>query len=474
MLPGHLLFLDLETTGATPLHDRIIEIGLCEVIDGKLICEWSTLVNPEKTISPFIEQFTGISNAMVAGQPTFGQISDELIERLSGKVLVAHNARFDYGFLKSEFRRLQIDFQEKVLCTVKLSRALYPEHRRHNLDALVDRHGLSAQHRHRALGDARLVWEFFQKIHAELSPECIGLAVKSQLKQPTLPPYLAKEQVAALPNTPGVYLLYGENDSLLYIGKSVDIRSRVLSHFAGDHRVHKGMRLSQQVRHIDWIETAGELGALLLEARLIKERVPIHNRSLRRTRDLSSLQLVMGKQGHAVPEIVSLKGVRGEELGNLFGTFRSRSEAEKTLREIIREHALCTKVLGLEKAGGACFNYQIKKCRGACVGEEPLPQHQARLTLALSSLKVRSWPFRGPVGIRESSSCADRVDIHVFDHWCHLGTARGENELWEILADATPLPFDVDSYKILVRFLQKHPRPDVLNLSRPSRVVHFD
>ena len=157
MNPGHFVFLDLETTGATPLHDRIIEIGLCEVIDGKVVCEWSTLVNPEKTISPFIENFTSINNAMVANKSTFAEISHELSERLSGKVLVAHNARFDYGFLKNEFRRLQMNFQAKVLCTVKLSRALYPQHRRHNLDALAERHGLSSQNRHRALGDARLV-----------------------------------------------------------------------------------------------------------------------------------------------------------------------------------------------------------------------------------------------------------------------------------------------------------------------------
>lgn len=428
----------------------------------------------KETISPFIEKFTGINNAMVANKSTFAEISHELIERLSGKVLVAHNARFDYGFLKNQFRRLQMNFQAKVLCTLKLSRALYPQHRRHNLDALAERHGLSSQNRHRALGDARLVWEFFQKIHLELPPERISQAVASQLKQPSLPPYLPQEQIEVLPSVPGVYLLYGENESLLYIGKSIDIRSRVLSHFAGDHRVHKGMRLSQQVRRIDWIETAGELGALLLEARLIKERVPIHNRRLRRTRDLVALRLVPGKQGHPVAEIVALKGVRGEGLGNLFGTFRSRRDAEDSLREIIREHALCTKVLGLEKGSGTCFNYHIKKCRGACVGVESLPLHEARLTLALSALKMRTWPFGGPVGLRETSSCGQRVDIHIFDQWCHLGTAGGEDELWEILSDFAPLPFDLDSYKILVRFLEKRPRPKIINLTRPAKVVHFD
>jgi len=466
MTPHHLVFLDLETTGATPLHDRIIEIGLCEVVGGKPVGEWSTLVNPEKTFSPFIEQLTGIANEMVTDAPTFAEIAGELRQRLAGKVLVAHNARFDYGFLKSEFRRLGIAFQEKSLCTVKLSRALFPQHRRHNLDALVERHGLSAQNRHRALDDARLVREFFQKVQADIPSDIIARAVQSQLRQPSLPPHLPLDQIDSLPNSPGVYLLYGENDTVLYVGKSVDIRSRVRSHFASDHRVHKEMRLSQQVRRIDFIETAGELGALLLEARLVKELAPIHNRQLRRNRDLFSLRLTAGRQAHPVLAVVSLNAVDSVEWQNLFGMFRSRREAEKHLREIVREHGLCTRVLGLEKGDGACFGYQIKKCRGACVGREPLPLHKARLMIALAGLKIRSWPFKGAVGIREKSPTGERIDIHVLNNWQHLGTADGEERLRDIFERPDQLSFDLDSYKILTRFLSHQgSRAEVLDLS---------
>jgi DNA polymerase-3 subunit epsilon len=123
----HLVFIDLETTGTNTLHDRVTEVGFCEVHNGEVVEEWSTLVNPGKPISPFIERITGISTAMVAEAPRFSEIAAELQGKLAGKVLVAHNARFDYGFLKSEFRRLEITFQEKILCTLKLSRALFPE-----------------------------------------------------------------------------------------------------------------------------------------------------------------------------------------------------------------------------------------------------------------------------------------------------------------------------------------------------------
>lgn len=465
MIPEHLVFIDLETTGTNTLHDRITEVGLCEVRNGQLVGEWSTLVNPGKAIPPYIEKLTGITTAMVADAPRFADIARELQGKLAGKVLVAHNARFDYGFLKSEFRRQAIDFQEKTVCTVKLSRALFPQQSRHNLDVLIDRHGLEVFDRHRALGDARVTREFFAKMCREQPPEIIANAIKNQLKKPSLPPHLPAEQMQRLPSSPGVYLFYGENDTVLYVGKSVDIRARVQAHFAGDHRVRKGMRLSQQVRRIDCIETAGDLGALLLEARLVKELVPIHNRRLRRTRDLFSIRLVADGQGASQVQLVSLKGLRSDDLAQLFGLFRSRRQADSTLRQIISAHGLCNRVLGLEKGQGACFNHQIRKCRGACVGREPLPLHEVRLRSALSGLKMRSWPFRGVIGIRERTP-EGRSEIHIFDHWCHLGTADCEDRLRELLETPEPLPFDLDSYRILSRFLDRRAgTADVINLA---------
>ena len=164
-----LAFVDLETTGATATHDRITEIGIVEVDEDGSVREWQQLVNPGMRIPPFIEQLTGISNDMVADAPPFEAIADEALRRLHGRLFIAHNARFDYGFLKTEFKRLGVDFKANVLCTVKLSRALYPEHHRHNLDSLIERHGLHAEGRHRALADAQLIHQFWQKIHVHRS-----------------------------------------------------------------------------------------------------------------------------------------------------------------------------------------------------------------------------------------------------------------------------------------------------------------
>ena len=156
MLPSYTL-LDLETTGATPLRDRIAEIGLIRYEAGVEVLRWQTFINPECNIPNFIQSLTGITHEMVMNAPTFKDIADELIAYLEGTVLVAHNARFDYGFLKSEFLRIGHTFRQKLLCTVKLSRALYPEHKGHGLDSLMHRHNLTTSHRHRAMGDVELM-----------------------------------------------------------------------------------------------------------------------------------------------------------------------------------------------------------------------------------------------------------------------------------------------------------------------------
>lgn len=455
MVPDKLIFIDLETTGANSTRDRITEIGLIEFHQGKLIEKWSTLINPETAIPSFIEQITGISNAMVAEAPRFSDIANDLKVRLSGKVLVAHNARFDYGFLKNEFRREHIIFNEKTLCTVKLSRALYPSQKRHNLDTLITKHNLQVNARHRAMGDAQLICDFFFKMLSEQEPFILEKAIRDQLKQPSLPPHLSMQQINNLPSGPGVYMFYGENNTVLYIGKSLDIRSRVLSHFSGDYRAQKSMQLSQQIRWLDSIKTAGELGALLLEARLIKELSPVHNRRLRRTRDIYSFKLTAPQPDSMQIEIVSVARLFREELDHLFGLFRSKRQAESTLKEIIYNEGLCHKVLGIERGQGACFNYQIKKCRGACVGKEPVTLHNARLAANLAKIKIRSWPFSGPIGIKESSQLNDIEEIHVFDRWCFLGTADSEDRLRTILAEKDPQPFDLDGYKILIKFLEK-------------------
>ena len=163
MFDQPIVFVDLETTGGSIIHDRITEIGIIEV-GPQGVSEWSTLVNPQTSIPPFIERLSGISDAMVAEAPTFAELADEVLQRLQGRLFVAHNARFDYGFLKNEFKRHERNYRATVVCSVKLSRRLFPDQFKHNLDSIIARHQLPLESRHRALSDARAVWLFFRKL----------------------------------------------------------------------------------------------------------------------------------------------------------------------------------------------------------------------------------------------------------------------------------------------------------------------
>jgi DNA polymerase-3 subunit epsilon len=465
LLAPSIVFVDLETTGANPAFDRIIEVGIVKVTEGQVEYEWSTLVDPGESIPPLIQGFTGISNEMVRGAPVFRDIADEVFARIEGSLFVAHNARFDYGFLKNEFRRLERAFQPRVLCTVKLSRALYPEHHRHGLDALIGRHNLACDARHRALGDARVLWDFVQRVHAEKSPEAIAAALKKAMKAPSLPSGLEATAVDAVPEAPGVYLFHGENELPLYIGKGINLRARVQSHFAADHGSGRAMQIAREVKRIDWIETAGELGALLLEARLVKELSPIHNRQLRKNDELCAFRLVEG--GEVALERVPLAGVPAGELGELYGQFKSKREAHNTLRELAAEHGLCLKRLGLEQGKGPCFNHQIRRCKGFCVGKESPERHDLRLKTALAVLKLRAWPFPGRIAIRERDEAGGRCEWHLFEQWCHLGTAKSEAELFDAAQTRFDAAFDLDTYRILRRELEKRAgSADILKMER--------
>ena len=456
MLPQPLIFLDLETTGMTATHDRITEIGLVEVANGEFVGSWSQLVNPEKSIPPFIQSLTGISNEMVEDAPTFEQLAPGLFERLQGKILIAHNARFDYGFLKNEFGRLGMAYRSRVLCTAKLSRKLFPEHRRHNLDSLIERYRLSCSARHRALGDAEVLWQLLQRIYAEVDTALINAAVQAQMDAPSLPAGLSAEALEAIPEAPGVYLFYDAQGAPLYVGKSVDLHARVRSHFSGDHRLAKDMRITQQVTRVEWIETAGELGALLNESRLIKELLPVHNRRERRVASFYSWEWDGALESRAPLRLVTAGDTEALRLEHLYGTFRSKSAAVAALTGVAEAHGLCPVLLGLEpvrKAGAACFSHQLKRCRGACCGKESTAAHNLRLAQALQSLRLAQWPYKGAIGLRERSG--EKSEVHLFERWCFLGTARTEAEIYEKLEVRGRPQFDLDIYKILKRELAK-------------------
>ena len=484
-LPQDLVFVDLETTGGNAAYHRITEVGIVRMQNGSVIEEWNSLVNPECPIPAYIAAFTGITDEMVADAPRFADIASLILEKLRGPVFVAHNARFDYSFLRTEFRRLDMSFSAPVLCTVKLSRRLFPQFPRHSLDAVMERHQLTCTARHRALGDAQVISAFWSKLREEVPSPTLAaaaLAVTGANKLPAhFPPGLADE----LPEAPGVYRFFGENDELLYIGKSHSLRARILGHFTHEQTEAKEQKKARQTRRMDWLETAGVLGAQLKEAQWIKTQKPTYNKRVKSGNDSVTLRLratssqggnalTSGSQlpGRPPPDaptqnaptpavrFVAIDGVKAHELAGCFGLFHSQKDARKALTDIARAHSLCLKLLGLEEGTGSCVGYSLLKCKGACVGKEPLLLHNMRLHMALLGLQLKSWPFPGRIALKEGHRLGACREYHVLDHWAYLGTARSEEELAELAGAASEGTFDAEVYRILVRYLAKNPNVD--------------
>ena len=451
-------FVDIETTGSRPDRDKITEIGILTLENGEC-STWNRLVNPGVPIPLNIQNLTGITPDMVAKQVSFAELAQELYLELKDKIFVAHNARFDYSFLKAAFKTVGIDFSPKVICTVKLSRRLFPNQARHNLDTLIQVHGLKIAKRHRALDDAELLLQFWFVCEGLFGKQRLLEEVADLLGKPSLPAHIDPEMVKVIPNRPGVYIFYAENRQVLYIGKSKDLRTRVMSHFQQSLTNRKEMKLSLQVRDIDWIETAGEVGALLLESRLIKEKLPSFNIKLRRSRDLCAWQIVHSSADPVAVRLVNHRDLQPGFQDNLYGLFYSKREALQTLQAIAKKNQLCEGLLGLEKLlpNQSCFGYHVKQCKGACIGIESQQLHLLRLQTALIQLKVEIWPYRGAIAIQENE------DLHIFDRWCYLGTAINENELAELLEDGAP-EFDLDIYKIIKKMLKVTSNFNILNL----------
>jgi excinuclease Cho len=260
----------------------------------------------------------------------------------------------------------------------------------------------------------------------------------------------AKQDLTAhLPHAPGVYIFWGDSSLPLYIGKSVDIRSRVLSHF----RQPDEARMLSQTRRIECLPTAGEIGALLLESRLIKSRQPMFNQRLRRTKQLHSWRLSEQATG-LVNELVNSASVSHGQTPNLYGLFASRHAAQEKLRTLALDNNLCLASLGLEKATNrGCFGLQLHQCAGVCVGKEARASHDERLRSALQTMQVHVWPYASAIDVVEQSG--DWVQKHRIFNWSYLGTWCSKGTVMESLQGTDTACFDADTYAILVKPLLK-------------------
>lgn len=466
-----LIFLDLETTGSHFSKDRVIEVYASKVLNGEVIGEFHSLFNPGFTPDPFILRLTNIKKEELFTAPQFGDLAEDLFNFVKDDLIIAHNARFDYGFLKSEFGNLGFDLKSSYCCSVKLSRFLYPKYQRHNLDSIIARFQIEAGERHRAKYDAEAIRIMFYKAIEENGEEIFLRAFTKSIKSAAIPTTLLKFDFNKLPESPGIYIFEttldnkekGNNDkdyrqknidessgikAPLYVGMSKNIKTRILQHLYSDYSSSKEFKVNSQVKDIRTIETAGVLGAYLRESYLIKNLMPLYNRALRRNSSLAKLTKKVDDKGYIHIDVERDSNVNVDELQNLIGVFENVSGTKDILRDIASEYNLCKKFLGLEKGKGACFSYQLGNCSGACIGKISALEHNKEVESAFKRLSIQKWPFENAIIIREVSSI--KTEEFLVYNWCLIGSTLGEGQA----VDINGFSFNLDTYKILRRFLR--------------------
>lgn len=449
-------FIDLETTGTHLEKDRIVEIAIILTDGDQVEEEWSSFVDPEGvTLNSFVSQLTGISPAMYRDAPRFTDLAETILTKLQNRVLYAHNARFDYAFLKQAFSRMDVAFSSPYICTVRLSKLLYPQFHKHNLDAVRQRFSLPEESRHRALGDTRTLLWFLQHIYATQPVEKVEKVLEIITARSTLPPLLKRDTIEKLPTTPGVYIFKDAQKQVLYVGKSISIKKRVQSHFYNTTSDSRELAVFQQMSSIDVVETMTEFEALVEESRLVKILLPVYNRKLRRKQTFCLVSLFEDKFGYFNLLYDRNKRISPEDLSGTICIFSSVRTAKNAMVYLAEEHGLCQKYLGLEKTRSACFGYHLGQCRGACVRKEEPSVHNKMLVDALQPHMLESWPFGSSIVAYSKDQTSQRY--HVIDHWCYYGSFNTleEAQQFDIQSVTTPIEFDLDHYKIIVSFLKK-------------------
>ena len=331
--------IDIETTGGKAARDKITEIAIVLHDGQEVIDRYETLINPERSIPANITRITNITDAMVAEAPKFYEVAKEIVERTKGAIFVAHNVRFDYSFIREEFKRLGFVFSRRQLCTVRLTRRVFPGLKSYGLSNLIRHFNLTINGRHRAMGDAVATTELFEIIMAKKSSkEEVNSMINHGIKVSQLPANITLTKLHSLPEDCGVYYFYNRVGEIIYIGKSVNIKKRVMSHFV--KQTEKSRKLYENVWDISFEVTGSELAALLLESHEIKYHHPHINRAQRARSYPYALHSYQNQEGYICMDILKVNRKQKQKL-NILREFATSYSAKGALDRILQEFNLC-------------------------------------------------------------------------------------------------------------------------------------
>ncbi|MHB1920833.1 MAG: exonuclease domain-containing protein [Chitinophagaceae bacterium] len=369
--------IDVETTGGMGARQKITEVAIYIHDGDRITDQFSSLVNPESNIPYFISRLTGITNEMVADAPKFCEIARQVVELTRGRIMVAHHAAFDYGAIKNEFQQLGYTFRMPKLCTVKLSRKWIPGQPSYSLGKLCASLGIEIRDRHRAAGDARATVHLFERL-LEAERQHTGEVTRQSLNG------LAREPdhslTEHLPEETGVYYFFNRVGELIYVGKSRNIKSRVIAHLS-NLSSRKAIRMSQEIASVDYLCTGSELVALLKESDEIKQKKPLYNRAQRRTGQVACITSCTDENGY-----LKLFLDKTANVGEPLGVFDHMMTARNFLFHLVEKFQLCQKICGLYDADQDCFQHRINLCKGACMGLEPASSYNQRAIQAMQSI----------------------------------------------------------------------------------------
>lgn len=365
--------IDIETTGGSSQRDRITEVAIFIYDGSEIVDSFVTLVNPERSIPYFITRLTGITDQMVANAPRFCEVARKIVEITENLTFVAHNVSFDYNFIRQEFMRLGYDYRRDKLCTVQLSRKTIPGFRSYSLGNICKELGITIEYRHRAAGDALATIKLLDRL---LRIRANGDA--NGPHQKILSP--EHELVQNLPETTGVYYLFNDKNEAIYIGKSLNIRDRVRTHLVHCN-TRRAIDMKNATVHVGFEETGSELLALLLESQEIKNFKPLYNRQQRRTPAHFGLFTVTDDAGYTN---FFIDKTNRDDIP--LAVYPNKMSGRDHLFHLAERFGLCQKLCGLYQTHGACFQFSIKQCLGACIGKEAPADYNLRVANAINSL----------------------------------------------------------------------------------------
>jgi len=372
--------IDVETTGNRISNNRMTEICIVRMLGSKVIEKFTSLIDPESWIPDFITGLTGIDNEMVAAAPLFSEVAEEIERMTRDCIFVAHNVNFDYHIIRNEFQRLGYDFQRKKLCTVRLSRELIPGMNSYSLGKLCHSLGISLENRHRAEGDTDATVTLFQRlIEIDQDGEVCTKFLKGSNKEGTFPPHLDRSLFDELPDTPGVYVFKNQAQKVIYVGKAINIKKRVLSHFYS--KTSKSYLMCQEIFHIEHIPTGNELVALLQEADLIKQYYPKFNSAQKKPR--AAYQILHYKNQIGVIQF-AVGLVKSYDYSVV--THYDRSHAVEQLEQLCADFNLCPRYCSFKTPVDCSAHYKLKNCKGVCKKEELVALYNIRATQAITAL----------------------------------------------------------------------------------------